>query len=102
MAVLNQVKVDPNAFVSANGKGGDSDTSALIEALKNLKVGDEMIAIETATPTEARGYGRRLNKALEELKLSEDQVQISKFDSKVASKLHAEGKPIMRYIRRVK
>lgn len=101
MSTINSVKIDPAVFVGSKSTG-DSATNALVEALKGLKPGEDMLTITCETPTEARGYGRRLNKAIEILKLSEDSVKISAFDSKEATKLYSEGKPIVRYLARVK
>lgn len=101
MSSINTVKIDPSVFTGAS-TGGDSATLALVDALKSLQPDGDMIAIKCDTPSEARGYGRRLNKALEIMKATSDQFRISKFDSAAAQKAHSEGKPILRYIARVK
>ena len=101
MSTINTVKVDPSVFAGSS-TSGDSATTALVEALKSLKVGEDMIAITCDTPSEARGYGRRLNKAIEILKGTSDQYKISRFDRAAAQKAHSEGKPIVRYLARVK
>ena len=101
MSSITTVKVDPSVFAGSS-TNGDSATLALVEALKALQPNGDMIAIKCDTPSEARGYGRRLNKALEILKATSDQFRISKFDSSAAQQAHSEGKPILRYIARVK
>lgn len=89
--------------MNSNRGSGNAATNELADAIAKLDPAkEEMLVIECETPTEARGYGRRLNKALEMLKLPSTAVKINAYDAEQASKAYSEGKPILRYIQRVK
>ena len=104
MPVLNSTgKAPEGAFSDARtGDNVSGFTLELQNAVKAMTVGGEDLTIECATATEARGVSRRLSFALKALKLPKDAVMISAYHGDAAEELEKAGKPIIRYIRRVK
>ena len=103
MPVLNSTSKAPEgAFKDARTGDISGFTLELQNAVKVMTVGGEDLTIECATATEARGVARRLSFALKALKLPKDAVMISAYRGPESEELEKAGKPIIRYIRRVK
>jgi hypothetical protein len=104
MPVLNSTgKAPEGAFSDARtGENVSGFTLELQGAVNAMTVGGEDLTISCDTASQARGLSRRLTFALKALKLPKDTVMISAYHGDVAEDLEKAGKPIVRYIRRVK